>query len=132
VLHPGRRKFQLLEAVEQIEFLIMNVLTTLVFPIYIGWMFLIFGSVAWTILGFVALFYLLFDTLGFLIALKITRRYDARMVWAIAPYLLTFSLYNGVFMRLVRLYAYYEEWIHRRSYKDSYSPSRITKQAMTY
>lgn len=131
-LYPGRRKFQLLETAEQIEFLIMNVLTTLVFPVYIGWMFLVFGSAAWTILGFIALFYLLLDTVGFLIALRVTRRYDARMVWTIAPYLLTFNLYNGVFMRLVRLYAYYEEWVHRRSYQDSYSPSRITKQAMTY
>lgn len=131
-LHPGRRKFRLLEAAEQIEFLIMNLITTIIFPIYIGWMFLIFGSTAWLILSFVALFYVLLDTLGFLIALKVTHRYDARMVWTVTPYLLTFSFYNGIFMRLVRLHAYYEEWVHRRSYQDSYSPSRVTKQAMTY
>jgi hypothetical protein len=29
------------------------------------------------------------------------------------------------------LYAYYEEWVHRRSYQDSYSPSRVSKQALT-
>ena len=53
------------------------------------------------------------------------------MIRAIGPYLITFSIYNGVFMRFVRLYAYYEEWVHRRSYQDSYSPSRVSRQALT-
>lgn len=51
------------------------------------------------------------------------------MVFTIIPYVLTFGLYNGIFMRCVRLYAYYEEWVYRASSRDSYSPSRVSRQA---
>lgn len=132
VFHPGRRRFSLLETGEQIEFLLMNGAVTLIFPIYVAWMFLFFGWTAWFLLGYVAMVYFILDTISFLAAIKVAARYDARMIRAMAPYLLTFSLYNGFFMRFVRLYAYYEEWVHRRSYQDSYSPARVTRQAMTY
>ncbi len=69
------------------------------------------------------------DAIGFLMALTICLRYSAGMVWTIAPYILTFGLYNGVFMRCVRLHAYWEEWIYRASARDSYSPSRVSHQA---
>lgn len=127
--HGGRRKFQLLETFEQCEWLAMNGLVTLVFPIYVSWLFLCFGIGALTILIAVAIVYLVLDAIGFVMALTICRRYGAGMVWTIAPYILTFGLYNGVFMRCVRLYAYWEEWIYRASSRDSYSPSRVSRQA---
>jgi cellulose synthase/poly-beta-1,6-N-acetylglucosamine synthase-like glycosyltransferase len=128
-LNPGRRKFNSLETLEQMEWLVMNVLVTLVFPIYVTYLFMILGIQALHILLCVAIAYFILDVAGFLMALAICRRYDSRMVWSIAPYLLTFGLYNGVFMRCVRLYAYYEEWVHRASSSDSYSPSRVSRQA---
>jgi len=131
VFRPGRRNFKLLETLEQIEFLIMNLAVTVIFPIYVGWMFFAYGLGAVYILCFVALIYLLLDVVSFTTALRVARRYDAPMIRAIGPYLITFSIYNGIFMRFVRLYAYYEEWVHRRSYQDSYSPSRVSKQALT-
>jgi cellulose synthase/poly-beta-1,6-N-acetylglucosamine synthase-like glycosyltransferase len=130
VFRPGRR-FNTLETFEQIEFLVMNALVTLVFPVYVGWLFYAFGAGAIYILAFVALMYLALDTVGFLMSLRIAGRYDRHMVLAIAPYLLTFNIFNGVLMRFVRLYAYYEEWVHRRSFQDSYSPSRVTNQSPT-
>lgn len=128
-LSPGRRSFSLLETFEQIEWLVLNVLVTIVFPIYVAWLFLVFGSGAIHILGAVALVYLVLDAISFAMALSICGRYDSRMVVSILPYLLTFGLYNGVFMRCVRLYAYYEEWVHRASTRDSYSPLRVSHQA---
>ncbi|HEY5795821.1 MAG TPA: glycosyltransferase [Bosea sp. (in: a-proteobacteria)] len=126
---PGRRRFNLLETFEQIEWLTLNVLVTIVFPIYIAWIFLVFGSGALPILGAVAIVYLLLDAISFVMALSICGRYSSKMVFSVAPYLLTFGLYNGVFMRCVRLYAYYEEWVHRASMRDSYSPLRVSHQA---
>jgi cellulose synthase/poly-beta-1,6-N-acetylglucosamine synthase-like glycosyltransferase len=131
VFRPGRRNFKLLETFEQIEFLIMNLAVTVIFPIYVGWMFFAYGLGAVYILCFVALIYLVFDVVSFTTALRVARRYDAPMVRVIGPYIITFSIYNGIFMRFVRLYACYEEWVHRRSYHDSYSPSRVSKQALT-
>lgn len=129
VFSPGRRKFTLLETFEQTEWLVMNALVTLVFPVYVGWLFHIFGSGAMYILIAVAAVYLVLDAMGFLMALWICRRYSSKMVFSIAPYVLTFGIYNGVFMRCVRLYAYYEEWVYRASSRDSYSPSRVSRQA---
>lgn len=131
VFNPGRRMFSTLETFEQIEWLFMNLLVTLIFPIYIAYLFLIFGAMAIYIILSVAIAYFILDVVGFLMALAICRRYDSRMVWSIAPYLLTFGLYNGVFMRCVRLYAYYEEWVHRASARDSYSPSRVAQQSFS-
>ena len=127
---PGRRTFALLETFEQCEWLLMNLVVTLVFPVYVAWMFFTFGAGAIYILGFVALVYLIVDLIGFTMALVVSRRYDAPMIRAIVPYLLVFGVFNGVFMRLVRLYAYFEEWVYRMSYKDSYSPSRVAKQSL--
>ena len=127
--HARRRRFALLETFEQCEWLVMNGLVTLVFPIYVAWLFLCFGLGALNILIAVALVYLVLDAIGFLMALTICLRYSAGMVWTIAPYILTFGLYNGVFMRCVRLHAYWEEWIYRASARDSYSPSRVSHQA---
>jgi cellulose synthase/poly-beta-1,6-N-acetylglucosamine synthase-like glycosyltransferase len=130
VFHPGYRKFSLLETFEQIEWLMMDAAVTVIFPIYIVWIFLVYGMTAWDILGFITTIYLLLDAAGFLMALHICKRYDAKMVWTIAPYLLTSGIFRGMFMRLIRFYAYYEEWVHRASYNDAYSPSRVSRQAL--
>lgn len=127
--HPGRRKFSFVETLEQLEWLLMTTITTIVFPIYITWVVLNFGSGGFYILAAVAIVYIILDAVSFVMALTICRRYDWRMVLSIAPYLPTFGLYNGVFMRCVRLYAYYEEWVHRASVRDSYSPRRVSYQA---
>jgi hypothetical protein len=108
----------------------MDAAVTLIFPIYIVWIFLVYGMTAWDILGFITTIYLLLDAAGFLMALHICKRYDAKMVWTIAPYLLTSGIFRGMFMRLIRFYAYYEEWVHRASYNDAYSPSRVSRQAL--
>jgi cellulose synthase/poly-beta-1,6-N-acetylglucosamine synthase-like glycosyltransferase len=130
VFHPSRRKFSLFETFEHAEWLVMDAAVTLIFPIYIFWVFLVYGMIAWHILCFITMIYLFLDAAGFLMALRICNRHDAKMVWTIAPYLLTFGMFKGMFMRLVRFYAYYEEWVHRASYNDTFSPSRVTRQAL--
>ena len=54
-----------------------------------------------------------------------TKRYDAKMIWTVVPYVLTFPLYSGFYMRLMRFYAYLEEWIAEASRKDAYAPRRV-------
>lgn len=129
-LNPRSRRFNWLEGVEQIDFLVLNLLLTILFPFYILYMFATYGSFALSILIVVQLVYIGIDVIYFCIALKIANRLQTNVVMAVAPYVLTFSLFNGIFMRLVRLYSYYEEWVHRRSYQDSYSPSRVANQSL--
>src|SRR3954451_838268 len=64
VFHPGHRKFSLLETFEQIEWLMMDAAVTMLFPIYIVWIFLVYGMTAWDILGFITTIYLLLDAAG--------------------------------------------------------------------
>lgn len=129
---PATRRFTPLETFEQCEWLVMNLLFTLVFPVYVTWLFVVFDLGAFYVLGLVAIVYLLLDTLSFAMAAAMARRFDRATILAVAPYLLVFGLYNGVFMRLVRLYAYWEEWVYRRSFEDSYSPSRVGRQAFIF
>lgn len=129
---PATRRFTPLETFEQCEWLVMNLLFTLVFPLYVTWLFVVFDLGAFYVLGLVAIVYLLLDTLSFAMAAAMARRFDRATILAVAPYLLVFGLYNGVFMRLVRLYAYWEEWVYRRSFEDSYSPSRVGRQAFIF
>lgn len=130
--HPFRRNFSLLETFEQLEFVVLNLLVTVLFPAYLVFLALFLGTGALYVIVFVAMIYFFSDTMAFLVALKVSNRYPARMIWTIAPYLLTYGLFNGGLMRLVRLYAYYEEWVLRASRRDSYSPSRISRQALHY
>lgn len=129
-LNPGRPGFSLLETFEQVEWLVLNVLVTFIFPVYLVWLFLVFGAEALSILAAVAIVYLFLDAISFVMALSICRRYNKYMVRSIAPYLLTFGFYNGVFMRCIRIYSYYEEWVHRASMRDSYSPLRVSRQSL--
>lgn len=126
---PGRRKFDLLETFEQCEWLVMNALVTMVFPVYVIWILLCFGSIGLSILIAVAIVYLVLDAMGFVMALLICRRYNSKVIYTVLPYVFTFGIYNGMFMRCVRLYAYCEEWVYRASARDSYSPSRVSRQA---
>lgn len=129
-LHPGSRRFNWLEGFEQIDFLVLNLLLTVLFPFYVLYMFVTYGGFALSILVMVQLVYIGIDIIYFCVALKVANRLQKNVVMTVAPYVLTFSLFNGIFMRLVRLYSYYEEWVHRRSYQDSYSPSRVANQSL--
>ena len=129
VFNPFARSFSPIETGEQIEWCVLNLLTTAAFPIYLVWLFYIYAGAALPILLSVALVYLVLDTIGFGIALFVTRRFGAATIWSLVPYLLTFGLIYAVLMRCVRLYAYLEEWVWFASRNDPYSPRRVAAQA---
>ncbi|MXN63327.1 glycosyltransferase [Stappia sp. GBMRC 2046] len=122
---PTGRSWNTLETVEQVEFVVFNLIPTLVFPIYVGALFYVFGTAAFYILGAVAIVYVLMDIFIFFLAVFVTGRFGAKTVFELLPFLLTSGLFNGMFLRLVRLYAYFEEWVFDASKDDSYQPSRV-------
>ncbi|GGF05348.1 glycosyltransferase family 2 protein [Stappia taiwanensis] len=129
---PTKGSWRSLETVEQLEFIIMTLLPTLVFPLYLGGMLLFLGSGLFFIIGAVALVYIFLELCAFLLAVFISGRFPARTVLELLPFLLTSGLFNGGVMRLVRLYAYFEEWVFRTSKDDRYSPSRVQRIAAIY
>jgi hypothetical protein len=65
---------------------------------------------------------LVLDSLTFALgALAAPRVKTLRLV----PYIVGYSLFNGLVMRFVRLAAYVQEWIVEASYRDTYVPSKV-------
>ena len=113
------------DVIEQLEFVLLNLIVTLAFPIYIAWLFYIFGSTAIILLIAVGLIYIALDIVAFALAIFVARRHDVGTVLGLLPYVATYGLFNGYVMRWVRIWAYFEEWVLRKSYEDTYVPQRV-------
>ena len=125
IFTSNRGSFRPIDVLEQIEFVIFNLIVTIIFPIYMAWLLYVFGSDVWILLVAVGLIYVMLDTIAFTLAIFVSRRFDARTIIGLLPYVVTFGVFNGYVMRSVRLWAYFEEWVFRVSYKDSYVPQRV-------
>lgn len=128
-LNPLNRRFQLRPLLDQFDFLILNLGSTLIFPLYIGWMFWTYGGLAWCLLTAVSIVYMAFDLLTFLVAVAVTGRYG---LLRLLPFAIGFGVFNAYVMRAMRLYAYFEEWVFRASYRDAYVPQRVLDQSPLY
>jgi hypothetical protein len=69
------------------------------------------------------------DLFAFLAALIVVDRPGAARS---LPYALMLGVFNAYLLRLVRLAAYAQEWIFRRSYDDDYVPERARRRAPCY
>ena len=65
---------------------------------------------------------LVLDTFTFLLAARLTPQVNS---FALAPYVVGYSVVYGLIMRFIRLAAYLQEWIFRSSYRDSYVPMKV-------
>ncbi|MFY0613014.1 MAG: glycosyltransferase family 2 protein [Hyphomicrobiaceae bacterium] len=121
-LSPFAKNFRSSETFHQVDFLLFHVLFAFVFPVYLAFMWLAFGHNAMFLLIAVQVVALMLDCLAFVIAIAITGRWHS---FGMCAYLPAYSLYTSVFMRLVRLWAYIDEWAFDSSRKDSYVPERV-------
>lgn len=126
ILDPRDRGVSVTDLVHQFDYVVTNLLVTLVFPLYLGWLIVTYGAAAWMILGSVTLGYVVLDLLSFLAALVVIDRPGAGRA---LPHALLFGAVNAYFIRAIRLVAYAQEWIFRRSYYDEYVPERVRRKA---
>ncbi|MBL8659275.1 MAG: glycosyltransferase family 2 protein [Rhodospirillales bacterium] len=129
ILDPRDRGATATDLVHQFDYIVTNLLVTLVFPVYLGWLLVTYGDAAWMILGSVTLGYVVLDLISFLAALVVV---DRPGLGRALPYALLFGAFNAYFVRAIRLVAYAQEWIFRRSFHDAYVPARVRKQAPLY
>jgi cellulose synthase/poly-beta-1,6-N-acetylglucosamine synthase-like glycosyltransferase len=129
ILDPRNRGASVADLVHQFDYVVTNLLVTLVFPLYVIWLLRTYGAAAWPILGSVTVGYVLLDLLAFVAALVVVDRPGAGRA---LPYALVFGVFNAYLLRLVRLAAYAQEWIFRRSYDDDYVPERVRRRAPCY
>jgi cellulose synthase/poly-beta-1,6-N-acetylglucosamine synthase-like glycosyltransferase len=121
VMFPNNR-FILAEAIHQWEFLLFNVLGAFAFLLYLIWLFVTYGDMAVSVLIAMQLGLLLLDSTMLALGAFITGR---PAFWRNLVYVLGFSLFMSYVMRLVRLWAYLEEWLLFGSVRDNYLPYKV-------
>jgi cellulose synthase/poly-beta-1,6-N-acetylglucosamine synthase-like glycosyltransferase len=122
MLNPFSPRFNWREVIHEIDFLVFNVGSAVIFPIYILWLFAIYGDLALIILLGAQAGMLILDSVTFLLGSLVTPRVNTlRLI----PFVPGYSLFNGLVMRFVRLGGYLDEWVREASYQDTYVPQKV-------
>lgn len=125
ILDPSRPNFSILDALGTLDILYFQAILPASFFVYILWLFAYLGAFAWVILGVVTIIYVISALISFTVAASVSEHYGRL---SLLPYVAGYALFNAYVLRAVSVYAYLDELICRRSYKDSYVPSRVLNQ----
>lgn len=123
---PSWPNFSLIDAIGTADILYFQALLPASFFVYVFWLFAHYGTFAWIILSVVTLIYAITSLFSFLIAISVSDHYGRL---TLLPYVPGYALMNAYVLRAISVWAYVDELIFRRSYKDTYVPSRVLKQA---
>jgi cellulose synthase/poly-beta-1,6-N-acetylglucosamine synthase-like glycosyltransferase len=123
---PRMANFRLIDMLALLDVMLFQVVLTIAFPFYFGWLWYNFSVFAFTILGATLIGYLLFITLIFCIAAAFSR--DPFTGPRLLPYVPLYMVTQMLVMRPVRLVALIQELIFRTSYTDPYVPARVMAQ----
>lgn len=121
-LNPFSRRFRVMELYHEFEFLVFNVIAAAALPFYFIWLFVTYGDLAAVILLGAQVGLVLFDFIVFALAAYATPKAETARLW---PYVAGYSLFNGIFMRIIRALAYLQEWVFKASYRDNYVPDKV-------
>lgn len=121
LMNPFSSAFNWREAFHQWDFIIFNMLPTLVSPFYMVWLLVNYGQFGVLLLTAVAMLLFTFDVVTFFVAVLITGK---PVFWRLAPFLPLFGLFQSYVMRMNRLYAYVTEIIFSSSLGDNYVPQK--------
>jgi len=122
LLNPLSNNFVLREASHEVEFFIFHIVAAILLPLYIVWLFLTYGDLAFMILFSVQIGLFLFDLLSFFLAAMATPH---TRCLPLLPYTFGYAFFNGFVMRNVRLAAYLQEWLFNASAGDEYLPEKV-------
>jgi cellulose synthase/poly-beta-1,6-N-acetylglucosamine synthase-like glycosyltransferase len=121
-LNALRHDFKVSEAIHQWDFLVFGVGGAVVFPAYLIWLFATYGEFAVPVIVAMQLALVILDMLSLALADMASGR---RVFWSHAPYMLGYSIFTSYVMRMVRLWAYAEEWLRFASINDNYVPLKV-------
>ena len=122
MLNPFSERFRISELVHEIDFIIFQILGAVILPIYIAWLILTYGDLGFVFLLAAQLGLLVLDMTVFALAALATPKANTL---ALLLYVPGYSLFNGIYMRFVRLFAYGQEWIFNASAGDNYVPEKV-------
>ncbi len=122
MMNPFSSNFRSSELFSEIEFLFLNVISSVTMPFYLGWLFMTYGSFGVVVLMTAQLVLWTIDIMVFFLAASVT---PAARGASMIPYVVGYSVFSGFFMRFIRLAAYVQEWVFKASYSDAYVPTKV-------
>lgn len=122
VFNPFSAAFSFKNMLAASNILFYQVVLAVTFYVYVGWLFWAFEGKAVIILAMTSLLYFLQDLLSFALVCVL---YKDQQPARYALYILGYGLFATFVQRAIRLYAYIDELIFRRSYSDSYVPAKV-------
>jgi len=127
VFYPNAT-FRFSNFISSAENITYNLLLNIKWWIYLFDMVMNYTSLLGFIFPFNILLYTVNNFLKFLIFSLFRKRKNATVVYFI-PYLPLMVFYFGFYLRLVRSIAYIQEFFFKKSYKDSWNPSKSSSHA---
>ncbi len=89
---------------------------------YLIWVIVELGPFAYIVIAITFAIYFIEDILTFVLVCWLYREKEPM---ALALYLPLYNLFDSYIARSLRLYAYFNELIFRRSYKDTFTPTKV-------
>ncbi len=89
---------------------------------YLIWLVTELGEFAFLVIGVTIIIYFIEDLCTFVM---ICLLYKDKNPWPLALYLPLYNLFDSYVVRTLRLYAYTNELIFRRSYQDTFTPTKV-------
>lgn len=125
VFNPLRENFTWRDVIASANALWFNFILSVSYLIYLAYIFSTFGTAAWAF--FVAIHVLMFiaDLVTFVIGWQLVGRPDTGRLLIYLP---GWTIFQGLIMRVNRIQAYFSELLFRRSYQDSFYPSKVRQQ----
>lgn len=125
LMNPASPAFRLSEAIHQWDYLLFSVAASVIFPVYLTWLFVAYGSFVLAILVAMQIGLFLID----LVVLAASAWCTGRPVfWRNLLFLPGYSIFMTYVMRPVRLVAYIDEWVFSGSHRDNYTPVKVRLQ----
>jgi len=120
--HPLSAGFSWLNLASTANILFYQVILATSFYIYVGWLFITFGTQGAVILIATSMLYFVQDLVSFAVVCWLYPERDPVRHW---PYILGYGLFATFIQRSIRLIAYIDELVLRRSYQDPYVPAKV-------
>lgn len=122
LMRPFASKFKPKELFHEIEFLIFHVLSAVMLPIYVTWLFLTYGEFGLSILISVHIGLFVLDFVTYIVAVLAVPKVNGLALLIFLP---CYGVFNGMLMRMLRLMAYTQEWLFNASVRDNYVPEKV-------
>jgi cellulose synthase/poly-beta-1,6-N-acetylglucosamine synthase-like glycosyltransferase len=119
--------FMLSNFIATIENLFYNIFLNLKWWFYVAQVIFFYGALLQNIIVVNYLLYTLANLVEFLVAVALLRKTLRKQDLMLMLYLPLMPLYTGLYLRIVRTYAYLMEFIHKASYSDRWNPWKVSR-----